>query len=88
MRVLNTEMVTVDLVGQCYQVRVHMASGQWVVMQDLPGDQQGLVMAMVLATDVLAGKFMPKGVETVVPCVTVGGQEIPMVQGRPGPRLV
>lgn len=55
--VLNHDLVQIILDGSSYRVLIAMSKGGMVEHQPFPGDQRGLVAAMSLATDVLAGKI-------------------------------
>lgn len=54
--ILNHDMVQILHEGSHYRVLITMSKGGQVEHEPFPGDQRGLVAAVSLATDVLAGK--------------------------------
>ena len=59
--VLNHDMCRIYLDQNEYKLFIKMFDGKWALQKPYPGDQRGLIGAMVLATDVLAGKVMLAG---------------------------
>lgn len=60
MIVLNHPMIRVVSSSTFYEVEICMQNGTWVRHEPFPLDQRGLVAAISLAVDVLAGKFWLK----------------------------
>jgi hypothetical protein len=54
--ILNHPLVQILNEGAKYRVLISMSKGGQVEHEPFPGDQRGLVAAMSLATEVLAGK--------------------------------
>jgi hypothetical protein len=55
--ILQHELVKVFKTSNGYEMHICMQNGQWVEHEPFPGDQRGLVAAVSLAAEVLAGKF-------------------------------
>jgi hypothetical protein len=61
-QILNTPIVQILEKDGEYQVIIAMSKGGFVEHEPFPKDLQGLVSAMQLATECLAGKFFPRAV--------------------------
>jgi hypothetical protein len=59
---VDHEMVKVFSTKQAHTVYIKMQEGGWVKHHPFPPDLRGLVGAMGIATDVMAGKFWPEAV--------------------------
>lgn len=55
--ILTHEMVRIVQTDAAYELHLCMQTGQWVEHEPFPGDQRGLVVAVSLAAEILAGKF-------------------------------
>jgi hypothetical protein len=60
--VLDTEQVKINEMVSEYQVLIKIRTGGVLEHEPFPKDLQGLVSAMQLATECLAGKFFPRSV--------------------------
>lgn len=70
--ILNTEIVQIYLKNEEYCIYIRMSRGGTIEHEPMPGNVQGLVNALQLATEVCAGKFFPRGVvETGSPAISV-----------------
>jgi len=61
--VFNHPMCLIVEQDNSYVVKIRMRDGQYALQAPYPADQRGLLGAMMLATDVLAGKVLLVGVE-------------------------
>lgn len=59
---LNHALVQVVITQSETQVKIKMTSGQWVECEPLPPSLEGQVMAVSLASEIMAGKFYLKGI--------------------------
>lgn len=59
--ILQTDIVRIEFTGKEHRVLIRLSKGGWLEHNPFPGDLRGLVSAMSLATDCLAGKFFPMG---------------------------
>jgi hypothetical protein len=55
--ILTHEMVRIVQTTTGYDLHLCMQNGQWVEHEPFPPDQRGLVAAVSLAAEILAGKF-------------------------------
>ena len=76
---LNHILVKIYLTDSEAKVIVKMKSGGWVELEPLPSSMDGVVMAMTIATEVLAGKFIIRGLHSEMK-VTEDVGEIPTKQ--------
>lgn len=60
--ILQTDLVRIVFDGKLHHVHIRLSEGGWLEHNPFSGDLRGLVAAMTLATDCLAGKFFPMGV--------------------------
>lgn len=60
--ILDTPIVKIVQNGSEYQVIIAMSKGGFVEHEPFPSNLEGLVSAMQLATECLAGKFYPRRV--------------------------
>lgn len=79
--ILTHKLVRIIFDGNQHRVYIALSKGGWLEHNPFPGDLRGLVAAMSLATDCLAGKFYPMGV------VPSPGEEKPALKAlaAPGP---
>lgn len=77
--ILDHEIVKIQHDGTRHRVFIRLSRGGWLEHEPLPGDLRGLVTAMTLATDCLAGKFFPAGV------VALPAAEKPALKALRGP---
>lgn len=61
-KVLDTDLIRIFDAEDSYQVYITAQSGAVIEHEPFPRDQRGLVAALMLATDVLAGKVWLKNV--------------------------
>lgn len=61
--IMNHSMVRVIERDNTYVLSIRMRDGQWAVQQPYPADQRGIIGALTLAVDVLAGKVLLMGIE-------------------------
>ncbi len=64
--ILSHEMVKIVQKDNAYILSLRMRDGQWAIQSPYEGNQRGLIGAMTLAIDVLAGKVLLVGVEQPV----------------------
>lgn len=62
--VLNHPMVRVAESNGEYHLSIRLRSGAWVNQMPYPADQRGIIGALTLAIDVLAGKILLTGIES------------------------
>jgi hypothetical protein len=60
--ILQHRLVRIEFDGTQHRVFIAMSRGGYLEHNPFPGDLRGLVSAMTLATDCLAGKFFPLGI--------------------------
>lgn len=65
--ILNHDMIKIVFTGAEYRAFLTIQEGGEVEHQPFPGNQMGLVAAMTMAVDVLAGKFWLKSYNTKAP---------------------
>jgi hypothetical protein len=61
--ILNHPMVLVVEENNAYVVKIRMRDGRYALQSPFPADQRGIIGALTLALDVLAGKIMLTGIE-------------------------
>lgn len=61
-QILKHGLVKIGFNGTQHRVFIKMSAGGWLEHNPFPGDLRGLVAAMTLATDCIAGKFYPLAV--------------------------
>ena len=61
--ILQHKIVRIELENGKHYVFIRLSQGGWLRHNPFTGDLRGLVSAMSLATDCLAGKFFPMGIE-------------------------
>jgi hypothetical protein len=63
--ILNHPMVRIveNEKDHTYELSIHMRDGGWVKQAPYPADQRGVIGALTLALDVLAGKVLLMGVD-------------------------
>lgn len=60
--ILNHEIVRIEATDKSHRVFIRLAAGGWLEHNPFPRDLRGLVAAMDLARDCMAGKFFPMAV--------------------------
>lgn len=60
--ILQHRLVRIEFDGTVHRLFLRMSEGGWVEHNPFPGDLRGLVAAMTLATDCIAGKVFLKAV--------------------------
>jgi hypothetical protein len=79
--ILNDEIVKVyeNKENQAYNVFIRLsAQDGWIEHNPFPGNLQGKIAAMSLATDCMAGKFFPATVTKTLPGEAVGIEHKPL----------
>lgn len=61
--ILNHPMVSVVEENSFYVVKIRMRDGRYVIQNPFPADQRGIIGALTLTLDVLAGKILLVGTE-------------------------
>lgn len=60
--ILNTPTCTLHKESAGHVLKCRLDSGDWLIMHPFPGDLTGLLAALNVASEILAGKFWPSRV--------------------------
>jgi len=69
--ILDTDVCRIYLKGGEHKVLIAMSDGGWLEHQPFPGDLKGLIAALDLSMNVIAGKFWVKKVHKNEPAEAI-----------------